>query len=556
MDVRENGFIQVHESIDVSNCEDLQVTKIVPLSFAVTDKTDDTIKEVTYNISNVAVENHDFTQEETSDSSLIKIVLPKKTDSLEISYEIQLGDFGMVDQQMFYYTLYSGFQGSILAMEAEMNFPTPLDTQPQLINADGKLVSDYTITMEESRILIKSTKSLPFGTVLSVKSSLPLTYFSFNDRMDIQMIVTFFSILMVCGSFVIYMSKEKSGNRKKLFMSHPPKKIPMILYGYIMDGYISDKDFFPLLVDWANHGYIWIEETNQDVKIILRQELPAQAAMYEKLFFDAIFGKKTVVNLYDLEHKDFTLIFDELKENVYETFCGRTNQCVYFSNHIYHQILCCILAGVPMCLAMYAAMYSENYDLFQSAIWAGVTWLIISLSCIPWCLLVKRYPMMSNKSSKGMFTMIAILQSIILFVSGYIMLMHQMNFIYIIMNILMTIFFMLDLFILDRRTKIGSRFFKQVGAFDNFIRQSRVAQIDELVYREPHYYYIMLPYAFALDVVQIFSGKFTALMIQKPFWFLMPKDSGQSMYWVEPLVYALDDISTAILQRPSQSKMY
>ncbi len=553
MNIKDNGLIQVHEQIDISNCEDLMLARVIPTVYKVAQN--DVIFEQDCSLTNVSVPNHDYTITEEDITSKINIVLSKKTETIDLSYNLQLDDFQLENQQLLYYTLFTGFQGSILSFEAEITFPEIVNFPIQLINEQGQLVSDYQMTSEENKVFITTRKSISFGSHLAIQAILPAEYFTFGFTVDYQLLSALLSVLLVCGSFLVYMGKGRTG-RKKRYLSHPPKGVPTVLYGYIADGYMSDKDFFPLLVEWANKGYIWIEESSQNIHILLRKELPASSPAYEKLFFDAIFGKKTDVDLYDLENKDFTLIFDELKEMVYDMLCRHSKQGIYRMNHIYHQISCCLLAGLPMFFAVLAAYYTESLQLFQALLPACAACIGVSLTCIPWVYLVIKYPVLSQKSRKGIFTMIAVIQSSVLFVISYNLLNHHMNFLYIIIHVLMTILFMLDLFALDRRTKKGSRYYRQIQALDNFVHQSRVAQIDELVYREPNYYYNMLPYAVALDVLQIWSGKFAALMIEKPFWFLTPRSSAQSMYWVEPLVYAVEDIATAILQHPSHARTY
>lgn len=552
--IQDNGLMKVEENIDVSNCEDLLLTRLLPTTYRW--KQDETSVEQTYDIKNIEVSGHDFTMEAIGTVSKIDIILAKKTESITLRYDVQLKDFQLPQQQLLYYTLFTGFQGSILSFHAEIQFPSVFPANSQLLNEEDKLLSNYQVITQDNTMTIQSQGSIPFGSQVSLQASLPQGYFDFGTSFDMTLLATLVSVLLVCGSFIVYMSKEKTKNKKKMFLFHPPKNIPIILYGYIMDGYISEKDFLPLLIEWANRGYVWIEESDQDVHILLRRELPVTAPSYEKLFFDAIFGNKTIVNLYDLENKDFTIIFEELKEIVFDHLCSGSHKSIYHMNNTYHQIIFCLLVGVPLFLAMFSTYYMENYQMLSSLWPALLTWAFISLSCIPWAVLVRKYQVLSDKTRKSMFAILAIVQSILLFIIGYILLRHHMNFLYIIITILMTIFFMLDLFILDRRTKKGSQYYYRVKALDNFIHQSRVAQIDELIYKEPNYFYYMLPYAAALDVVQMWSGKFAALMIQKPFWFMTPQASAQQMYWVEPLVYALEDIGTAILRVPSQSKPY
>lgn len=556
INILDNGIAQVKEKIDISNCEDLLIKKIIPTTYQITSSDKTNTFEQTYKISNVNVENHDITTIEENNQTIVNIVLPRKTDSFELTYEVLLNDFQMTDQQLFYYTLFTGFEGSILALDAQITFPKEMNfAQMQLLNEEGRLASDYLVSYEGNIITIKTAKSIIFGTHLSLRTSLPSNYFLYGGKVDFQMIVTILSIFLVSGAFIIYISKEK-GNKKKRFLAHPPKDVPMILYGYIVDGYISEKDFLPYLVQWANYGFIWIEETKQDVRIILRQELPPHTTIYERLFFDALFGDKTVVSLYDLENKDFTLVFDELKEIVYDTVGKQVELNIYHMDNMFYQIVSSILAGVPIFLSLLAAYYTESYNFTSSIIPAFFGWIAVSLSCIPLVYLIKKFPLLSKKTRKYIFGCIGILQGCLLFIIGYIMLYHHMNFLYIILNMLMTIFFMLILFVLDRRTNAGSKMYMQVTALDNFIRQSRIAQIDEMLYQDPNYFYNVLPYVCALDLVPVWSGKFTAIMIQKPFWFLTPQTPSKAMYWIEPMVYALDDLAMAILKVPLSSKNY
>lgn len=556
MKIHDNGVAQIKESIDVSNCDQQVVRKRIPTSYSYTNQSTNESVEKTYSVSNINVENHEVNTIVENKQTILNIDLTKKTDSLVLTYDVLLDDFQMENQQLFYYTLFTGFEGNILAFNAEITFPKELSfSQMQLLNEEQKLVSDYIVSYENNKMIIKTNKTMTFGTHLSLRTVLPTDYFTYGNPVDLQLVVTVLSILLISGLFIVFVSKEQS-NKKKRFLSHPPKEVPMILYGYIVDGYISEKDFFPYLVQWANHGFIRVEETKHDVRILLCKELPPQVPSYERIFFDAIFGEKTIVSLYDLENKDFTLVFDELKEIVYDTLGHNPKLGIYHMNNIYYQLSSCLLAGIPIFLALYITFYTESYNIWNSLVSAFIGWGAIALSCIPWVILVKRFPVLSKNARKSMFSFIGILQGFLLFVIGYVLLIHNMNFLYIIMNILMTIFFMLILFVLDRRTKSGSTMYKQVMALDNFIRQSRVAQIDDMIYKEPNYFYNILPYVAALDLVPLWAGKFTAIMIQKPFWFLTPQTPSKAMYWVEPMVYALEDLETAILKVPSHSKNY
>ena len=88
-----------------------------------------------------------------------------------------------------------------------------------------------------------------------------------------------------------------------------------------------------------------------------------------------------------------------------------------------------------------------------------------------------------------------------------------------IIGIISIAILMLFYYIMLQRTRYGNNLLAKIEGFKTFLMVAEKNQIENLVNENPAYFYDILPYAYALDVFDIWLNKFEDFDIKPPEWY-------------------------------------
>ena len=106
--------------------------------------------------------------------------------------------------------------------------------------------------------------------------------------------------------------------------------------------------------------------------------------------------------------------------------------------------------------------------------------------------------------------------------------------------------------IMKKRTKYGTEMLGKIKGFKNFLETAEKPQLEEMVMKEPEYYYNILPYTYVLGVSNKWMKKFEDIALEAPKWYYGYSTFDSSSFNnVINSTYA--SISTAMASSPSDS---
>lgn len=73
--------------------------------------------------------------------------------------------------------------------------------------------------------------------------------------------------------------------------------------------------------------------------------------------------------------------------------------------------------------------------------------------------------------------------------------------------------------IMPKRTDYGNEIIGKLKGFKRFLETAEKLQLEELVNKNPEYFYNILPYTYALDVSEVWMKQFESIAMQAPNWY-------------------------------------
>lgn len=73
--------------------------------------------------------------------------------------------------------------------------------------------------------------------------------------------------------------------------------------------------------------------------------------------------------------------------------------------------------------------------------------------------------------------------------------------------------------IIPKRTKYGTKMIGKLNGFKRFLETAEKDQLENLVFKNPEYFYNILPYTYALDVSDIWISQFESIALSSPKWY-------------------------------------
>lgn len=554
-EVKEDGSMYVTQKIDISECDDKELTVSIPTSYSTDLLNDGNIYSSEYTVSDIQVDGRDFKVEKQQGLQNIIISLNDAKDSFTLSYNLHMKDYHIQGGQLFYIDVISPyFAGPVQYTEMQIKLPKTLRATALVQSTLDNSTPPFTSDIYEKNLRITSNRSIKAQEGVSLLVNLPEFYFNYSDPINYPLIASIIIIILVFGSYGIWYRKDKTVEKRISFSPYPYANIPIAMVGYIKNGIVSEEDFFPCIIEWAIKGYIYIKEEGQTVVLIVRRELPGGFPEYEYILFNAIFGNQNMVTIDELMKKDFTPAFEDSNQVIYEQFKDCPSSYLFHSSSLLHQTKCCAAIAIPYLLMAFATSYAQNANILNSIVTAVLYYLAVVVAFIPYILILRYHTQITSNIRNSLYAGCGIFTACILAFLSYLLLEANTSVLYIFTVDILTLTYAGFLQLIEKRTTLGTKMLKQVLSMDNFMHHVRRSQLEELIYENPQYFAHLLPYAYALDLDQIWVAKFETLIIQKPNWFVTPPRSYSPMYWLEPMHYALEDVFYAITYRMNEIK--
>jgi len=105
---------------------------------------------------------------------------------------------------------------------------------------------------------------------------------------------------------------------------------------------------------------------------------------------------------------------------------------------------------------------------------------------------------------------------------------------------------------MDKRTSQGVEYLGKILGLKTFITLAEKDKLEMLVAQDPEYFYKVLPYAYVLNVSDVWSKKFESIAMPAPSWYVGPSYMNSYLF-MHTLNHTMSHLSTAMTSAPVKS---
>lgn len=332
------------------------------------------------------------------------------------------------------------------------------------------------------------------------------------------------------------MEKKEKNSLKLSF--YPPRKLPIALCSYIQYGNMDQAHLTPLLLQWAQSGYLQIVEEGKKLYIIKKLPLPKHAPAYEQTIFTTLFqqdSKICINSSNQQEHKNF---WNNLNSVFKKTIENTISYKIYRKTSFFLLTLQGICISIPVFLIVFSALLPFIQQMNQTIFYASLSMLSICACYILWGVYLQK-----EQLAKIVFLkyVLAIISSIIILRISKLLLDSKANILYLVISFSALLLIAIFLLFYKNRTRIGYLYLQDIWKTQNCILHIRYIHLEQQLRQNPQYYYQLLPYAYALQLDDIWKAKFKPYSLSYPHWFSSTNVDALSQ---EPLEHVHSCINT------------
>ena len=335
---------------------------------------------------------------------------------------------------------------------------------------------------------------------------------------------------------------------------HPPDGLTPADAVYIMNGEIRKSDVIPLIICWANKGYIRVSEiTERDgfaggngFLLSKLREIDKEAKSYEKELFNMIFSRRSgdQVTTFALAEEKFDSSLYKTAKAVVHSHDKSFGIDILRDSHVrdsgtnifklnplkgnFKQVIRALLIGVPTIVCVWYMIFTNfamsvtNNNVLKAALVA----LFVGGIYMPIFLLMRLKIISMHLSWKHASVRLRIQQTfdsifLLVFFSIHASVFMGLRFFspWSILEILDITAPLALMYNCRHRTKLGLEYLAQLTGFKDFLENAGAGKIQWLANENPRYFYDILPYAMALGAADKWAKKFDHVGLQPPEWY-------------------------------------
>lgn len=550
----ENGSLDVEETITVTRNAAGNFKLSIPLRYTIDPDGDGSKEEYVYGISNISVEDYEYTSKHTSDEVNVTIKDKSKSGSTKyvVRYHVRLKDFGLDEKQALYYAVIANqHEATIKNLTFSIQMPFQVNGMCQVFSGEDQNISAKANCSAIGKTIQGSiNQELKTNEGLMIRADLHEAYFSYSNPFPKTFFASLISMIIAICVYVYYFVKNKEnrqGKHQKDGVNYlPPEHIDAWFCGYIMDGIVEDNDIVTLIISFAQRGYIEIRDEFQTISLHIVRELPANAPAYEKLLFDTLFETYNYVTVDELQAKDLRHIFQQIKSEIYHIFSKNKRQ-LYTSQvkeKLYYGVM---ISAIPSFLIAFAGYYDETGRIISSLLPSLIIYLISLVAMLPWVYIAHKKHTTQSKKIKMIQYLLYAFDIIIGCGIYYHLGVLHVPMAFLMITLICMIMILIILVIIDHKTKLGYRLSSQLLALQDFIRHAQSRELIYLYQNNRNYFSYILPYAYALGVSDIWAKKFQLIDVQQPLWYYTGKNTSSTIYWMGYFQRAIQRIEKSIV---------
>ena len=519
MVVNENNTFDITETISVNftSYGKHGIFRKIPTRNTVT-RLDGTKSNNRAKISNISVSDT-YTTSTEGGYKVLKIGDKNRTVSgrktYTIKYNYNIGKDPLKDADELYFNLIGDeWDTSIGKVTFTITMPKSFDKSKLGFSSGSRYSTNssnvnYTVIGNTIRGSLET--GLSYGQALTVRLTLPEGYFvGASSNFDFLMLLEIgVSIVFVIIAFGLWNKYGKDEVAVETVEFYPPNGMNSAELGFIYKGHSEQKDIISLLIYLANKGYLRIEEfeettlkviKSKNFKIIKVKDYDGDNED-ERTFFNDLFSLKDEVTRSDLYDK-FYLTLKRISRNINR----KENQEKIFEKASLGKRMFLIVMIIVVFLFMGGLSIIKIGDVEAIA-------MVVFMLAAPLVLLYKK----PNKWTIVLGSLAFIV--VTFFCMAQDIISDGAYLVKFIIESICLVFLIIFLGIMKKRTEYGTEMLGKIQGFKYFLETAEKPQLEELVMREPEYFYNILPYTYVLGVSSKWMKKFEDIALEAPRWY-------------------------------------
>ena len=505
------------------------VTRYVPVHSTAYYKIGDKLVKKNYNltISNQAVQvgacenkGYDGDYYYFQLGSSFRTYSAGESATFEISYTMIIPDNRLYDFDSFYYNILP-FDWDVKITNASfvVNFENEISKE-ELIDKTHLYVGKVGSTSIDDRLTYNFADSSISGTIsaldafegVTVYTEFEKGYFGYNQAVYwwVGVVALVVLALIILGAFWNYKKSHVERTIVPTVEFKAPDGLTPAECGLILDGKVDNRDLTSMIVYWANKDYIKIVEKDKEVTLEKLKELD-DCKTYEKTIFNGIFREATV-NVKDIPNfgEVAQIAKAQLKVDLkHKNFENKSKNSRKF------------LGGLASLIPAVATFLLWVLTARDWAIVVALTeFIALSGACALYCFAEdKKYFYSDGKTKFFKLTalLIPVIACVLVFVFAYEF--YADRVVFILWAHLTSILFMILSAKVLSRTEISAERLGKIIGLKNYILSAEKDRLEMLVKETPTLFYDVLPYAYVLNVTDIYCKMFEKIKIDPPAWF-------------------------------------
>lgn len=453
--------------------------------------------------------------------------------SYHYTYTMQLRDLDLNGFQAFYLNLVGdGWEMPIGQVRFSITLPNGWPEGVEFYSGyNGNEAATDVIYRIDGNTLSGTFGNLSEYQALTIYQPLPDGYFTFIPPTDYSVIAIGVLAAMSILIAFIYLRFGRDEKAVETVEFNPIPGISSAQTGFIYDGFVDTKDVISLIIEWAYKGYLSIteDETGKNFTLTKLMDINPNDIRAEKTLFNALFAGRDVVTKAELQNS-FYISLMNAKTDILRHFQGTKARNVFSNAATGFKVLTGIITMIPVGLLIASQVYLSTYQIELAMIAGAVTAVFGSILTIAVALLVKRWPAMKPITRSLGLIGVGILTFFIVFIFLGAALMLSTAWWKVILTLALTAANIGFVSVMDRRTELGTEYLGKILGLKNFIEVAEKDKLEMLVHDDPTYFYKILPYAYVLNVSDVWSKKFESIAMEQPNWYRGPHMMNNYMF--------------------------
>lgn len=478
-------------------------------------------------ISDFFVTGFSYEQYQESGNEVLKIGDAAQTltgpQTYQFSYKNRLAKDPFDDRDTLYLDLVpTGWDTAIGTAEVTVNFPKPFDASGVEVFSGGGDAGNTQFAVDGNTIRIVTTAPLAYGDGITLRLTLPETYFQGELDYSWAYLIAL-AIMLACllGLGLFWFRFGRDPKHVQTVELNPPEGVNPAEIGYIIDGVADKKDLVSLVLYFAHKGYLDIEpldERQKDFILTKKQDLPTGSKIYEQTFFNGLFqgsldGRVELSTLQETFYPTYTAA----KSQLTSSFIHKKENRIFAMSSIAARAGAFLIVAIGLAGSFGFAAFATGATETAALALAALVPLFgaYGLSCYDFD---KKYIRKRTTRLISIVISIALLMIAIGVLAGVLYWISGSIWLAAGSGLLALAGFPATRFMI-RRTKKGAEALGKTLGFREFIRVAEVDRIKMLVEENPQYFYEILPYAYVMGLSRKWASKFENIAMEPPSWY-------------------------------------